>query len=245
MRVVSLVKASARPAVRSSATHVPSIAARLLPPSPWASGIVTSITARAPATATANGSSPLRIAGTTNPRTIRRLSPRPTSDSAPRRRPNSTTSAANARASQIRGPRRSKSTKRYVPWLSTTRMRSPTSSSGSATNSPSLIVAFVPSSGPDSSPIAASVQEPDGPAQAVSVTDSTSASSLSLPRPLGSAGRSSPGQSTTIAMPVTAATAISATLTRRVGPSPSISGSRRRPRGGRSHGPGLRSRLRR
>ncbi len=86
VRCASSVTASASPAVRSRLAAVPSIAARLFAPSPCASGIVTSITASDPATATANGDSPERIAGTMKPTMIARPRPSPTSESAPRSR---------------------------------------------------------------------------------------------------------------------------------------------------------------
>jgi hypothetical protein len=55
------VARAASTAVRISAHAVPRQAAMVVVPSPWASGMVTSITASEPTTATATGSEPSRI----------------------------------------------------------------------------------------------------------------------------------------------------------------------------------------
>ncbi len=73
------VTSSASTSVIARAAAVPRQAAMALGPRPWVSGIVTSITARAPTVATATGSPPSRIAGTMKRTTMARLAPSPMS----------------------------------------------------------------------------------------------------------------------------------------------------------------------
>ena len=95
--------------VIASATVVPRQAAIVFGPSPCASGIVISMIARDPMVATATGSLPSRIAGTTKNTTSARLAARPASARTPCHRDVRVTRAAKATVSHSSGGRRSKS----------------------------------------------------------------------------------------------------------------------------------------
>ena len=142
VRCVRSVNSTASSAVRIRLAAVPSRAARLFAPRPWASGMVVRATAIDPTTATSSAGFPSSIAGTTNSSTIARLRARPTSDSAPRQRANASTTSTNRPARISIGPRRSKSWSVYpVPATASdpgggsgalaTRILSPGSTSGS------------------------------------------------------------------------------------------------------------------
>jgi hypothetical protein len=79
--------AYASPAARRRLIPVPSHAASDLAPSPYERGIITSITANAPTTATARDDRPCRIAATMNCTTMTRLAMSPTSARKPCIRP--------------------------------------------------------------------------------------------------------------------------------------------------------------
>jgi hypothetical protein len=95
--------------VIASAAAVPRQAAIAFGPRPCASGIVTSMIARAPTVATATGEVPSRIAGTTNSTTTARLAASPTSARSPCQRALAITRTANAAVSHRSDERRSKS----------------------------------------------------------------------------------------------------------------------------------------
>ena len=86
----SSTAASASSAVRTRAPVVPSMAAALLIPGPWAMPMVSSITASAPTMAASSGGLPSRIAGTSHRTTTTSDRPRPSSDRAPWNRPKAT-----------------------------------------------------------------------------------------------------------------------------------------------------------
>ena len=215
------VNRTARPTVTTSATAVPRIAARLFGPAPWASRIVASITATAPTIATASVLSPLRIAGTMKPSTTARLNPSPTSDIAPRQRPNRITTPAKISTSNSSGPWRSKSEIEYSrpgtgsapggTTLRTTRSSSPTSTSGSIVPLSSTRLLTAPLSSPLSSRILTSRQvSVSSPAQANSLTDITVAVSDFVTIASPTLVSTSPGHSS--AIPTTVARARTATI---------------------------------
>jgi hypothetical protein len=92
---------------------VPTQAAIAFAPRPYERGIITSITANAPTTATASGEEPSRIAGTTNSTTTTRLAKSPISARRPCIRPVSKRRTTKPTASQSIALRRSKSAKEY------------------------------------------------------------------------------------------------------------------------------------
>ena len=179
--------------------------------------------------ATATGDSPSRIAGTMKNTTTTRLAASPSSESAPRARPNAMTSAANAIASQSIGDRRSTSVKLYagsVPaggsapgsvgsgTVLETRMSVPTSSSGARPPVWTGRVIVSPSSGPDSRVASTVAQVPVcGASHGASVTSVTRARSVGAVIPSPSRSGRSDGHS--IAAATTVATAIAVSAARR------------------------------